>query len=97
VQGSWSRSTFKGAAESAFTDDRTQVSLGWRQRLSPHLVATAALTENVIHFKNTPDIAIHFSMGWIFPERSANCPGGSGAMDVRRFAVLERWAFEEIE
>jgi len=72
VQGSWSRSTFKGAAESAFTDDRTQVSIGWRQRLSPHLVTTAALTENVIRFKNTPDFAIHFSMGWIFPGRSAN-------------------------
>jgi hypothetical protein len=65
VQGSWGRGAFRGAETSSMTDDRNQISLGLRRRLSDRSAVTFALTENVIHFKNTPDIGIHLGVGFL--------------------------------
>jgi hypothetical protein len=64
VQGIWSSVASDTDVISELTRDRTQVSVGVRHRTGPY-VYSVALTENVINFKNTPDIGIHFGFGFI--------------------------------
>lgn len=69
LQGSWSHSTLRGATDTALTDDRTLLSIGWRRQVHENLIATLAITENVIHFKNTPDFGVHVALAWIELDR----------------------------
>lgn len=65
VQASWSRSTFDGADDSEMNDDRMLVSIGRRRVLPGGVIAWLALTENVLSYKTTPDLALHAGFGWI--------------------------------
>lgn len=70
AQMTWSSGTADGLENSDLTDDRMQISIGIRHRsMNPPYTASVALTENVVNYKNTPDIGIHFGMAWIFPDR----------------------------
>ncbi len=64
VQTTWSRETLKPASHSPLDDDRIQVTAGVRRKLGSRLIGTVALTENIVHFKNTPDIGVHVSIAW---------------------------------
>lgn len=64
AQTTWSRETLKPATNSPLDDDRIQMTAGIRHRIGPRMIATVALTENLIHFKNTPDIGVHASLAW---------------------------------
>lgn len=64
AQTTWSRETLKPASHSPLDEDRIQITGGIRRRVGQRAVATVALTENLIHFKNTPDIGVHVSVAW---------------------------------
>ncbi len=64
AQMTWSRSTVAGVEHSDLTEDRMQLSVGLRRRHGP-FTTSLAITENVVHFKNTPDIGVHFGIGYI--------------------------------
>jgi len=67
LQGTWSESSIRGVERSDLTKARMQVSLGLR-RQTGRFSTSIALTENIIHLNNTPDIGIHVGMAWIIPE-----------------------------
>ncbi len=64
AQATWSRSTVAGVERSDLTKDRTQLSVGLRRRKGP-FTASIGLTENIVEFKNTPDISVHVGIGYI--------------------------------
>ncbi|HSN69369.1 MAG TPA: DUF3187 family protein [Thermoanaerobaculia bacterium] len=69
AQMTWSQSTAEGLERSDLTEDRMQISLGLRHRpVNANYTASVAITENVVHYKNTPDIGIHFGMAWILSD-----------------------------
>jgi hypothetical protein len=69
AQMTWSKSTVAGIESSDLTDDRMQISVGLRHRPPrARYTASLALTENVVHYKNTPDIGIHFGFAWILQD-----------------------------
>lgn len=74
TQATWSRGAFRRATALEVTADRTQISLGLRRAVSDRMAITAAITENVIQFKNTPDIGIHFGIGLMLDRPSRNHP-----------------------
>lgn len=65
AQATWGRAAFRDIDVEEITSDRNQVSIGLRRTLKNRAMLTLALTENVIHFKNTPDFGVHFGIGWI--------------------------------
>ncbi len=65
MQTTWSRETLKPETHSPLDQDRIQVSGGLRHMIGPRVAATVALTENLVHFKNTPDLGVHVSIAWI--------------------------------
>jgi hypothetical protein len=67
LQGTWSQSTIRGVERSDLTKARMQVSLGLRRQIG-RFSTSIALTENIIHLNNTPDIGIHVGMAWILPD-----------------------------
>ncbi len=64
TQTTWSRETLKPATRSPLDEDRIQITAGVRRRVGHRAIATFALTENIVHFKNTPDIGVHVSLAW---------------------------------
>ncbi len=69
AQMTWSQSTADGLEHSDLTEDRMQISVGVRHHpVGAPYTLSVALTENVVHYKNTPDIGIHFGVAWILPE-----------------------------
>lgn len=65
VQTTWSRETLKPRTNTPLDEDRIQISGGLRRSVGRNAVATFAITENVVHFKNTPDLGVHLSLAWI--------------------------------
>ena len=69
AQMTWSQSTAEGLEQSDLPADRMQISVGLRHRpLNANYTASVAITENVVHYKNTPDIGIHFGVAWILSD-----------------------------
>jgi hypothetical protein len=67
LQGTWSQSTIRGVERSDLTKARMQVSLGLRRQIG-RFSTSIALTENIVHLNNTPDVGLHVGMAWILPE-----------------------------
>ena len=67
LQGTWSQSTIREVEQSDLTKARMQVSIGLRRQVG-RVSTSIALTENIIHLNNTPDVGLHFGIGWILPQ-----------------------------
>lgn len=65
AQTTWSRETLKPETHSPLDEDRIQVTGGIRRKIGRSVITTVALTENVAHYKNTPDIGVHVSLAWL--------------------------------
>lgn len=67
LQGTWSQSTIRGVERSDLTKARMQISVGLRRQMG-RFSTSIAVTENIIHLNNTPDVGIHLGISWILPE-----------------------------
>lgn len=67
LQGTWSQSTIRGVEQSDLTKARMQISVGLRRQVG-RISTSIAVTENIIHLNNTPDVGLHFGIAWILPE-----------------------------
>lgn len=65
LQMTAARSMFKGETDPELSAVQYQLSLGLRWRAG-EMHYTAAITENMFNFQNTPDIGFHFGAGWSF-------------------------------
>ena len=65
LQVSAARSMFKGETDPELAAAQYQLSAGLRWRAGD-MHYTAAITENVVNFQNTPDIGFHLGAGWSF-------------------------------
>lgn len=66
-QATWSGGAIEPEIDSTFTGDRIQVTIGLRRLFATNLVSTLALTENLVHFKTTPDVGVHLAVSWLIP------------------------------
>lgn len=67
VQGTSSQNTIRGVERSDLTKARMQVSVGLRRQMG-RVSTSIAVTENIIHLNNTPDVGLHFGIAWILPQ-----------------------------
>ena len=65
LQLSVARSMFKGETDPELAAAQYQLSAGLRWRTGG-MHYTAAITENMVNFQNTPDIGFHLGAGWSF-------------------------------
>lgn len=66
MQGYASRSTIRHSTVRELTDNKYQVSFGWRIRRG-HTLFNLAVTENVGNFRNTPDIGVQLGFAYEIP------------------------------
>ncbi len=64
VQGLVSGSIFANETQSELSTVEYQMSFGVRFRTGP-MIVSAALTENLVNFQNTPDIGFHLGLCYV--------------------------------